>query len=643
MTRRYLYSLLGILFVSLWVTAIYYNSLSGGFYHDDLPNLVANPEVKITDLNLTSIEQAATSSESGKLKRPISMLSFAMNYYFFGDQPLSFRITNVLLHISTGIIIFLLVYQLKNLSILNLNNNEKNSLYLSLIIAIICLIHPVHVSTVAYIVQRMTILAALFSMLAILFYVLGRKRHISSKKTNITYYLLSAFAFIAAVLCKENAILTLLILASIELIIFRQHLSNREKHNQNKLIYICSGLILFLTIFYGPTLITYYAEETLRIRDFTLEERLLTQLRIVPQYIIWFFIPNIQELGLFHDDIKLSSSFLNPITTLLGLIFIIILITIAIVFRKKSPLLSLGICWFFIGHILESTFIPLELLYEHRNYLPYIGLTIATCATLLHTFHKLNNIAQLFLVSIIVILLSSITSIRASHWSSELSFAYFETLNHPKSVRANHTLGMVYYKLAINDNPEYEDKAIKYLLAASKLDSRHIQPEAALIQLSFKLQKPASPEWINFIAEKLEHSPPRLDHANLLKQLTACIDNKCILPIDASEFLFDSALSNNRLEKFPATHAATLSAKAHFLLERQGSRSEAENLMKSSIAISPHRTQYYADYVNLLLLLERPEDALIILENAYISDNQGKFTYELDTLKNKINSSTKKK
>ena len=70
-----------LLFILIF--SAYLPSIQGGFYHDDLPNLVANSDVQIKTLSVESLATAATSSESGKLKRPISMLSFALNYYFF--------------------------------------------------------------------------------------------------------------------------------------------------------------------------------------------------------------------------------------------------------------------------------------------------------------------------------------------------------------------------------------------------------------------------------------------------------------------------------------------------------------------------------------------------------------------------------
>ncbi len=178
-----------------------------------------------------------------------------------------------------------------------------------------------------------------------------------------------------------------------------------------------------------------YASGGFSSRPFTMLERVLTESRVVSSYISLIFIPRINEFGLFHDDIALSTGILTPWTTLSSLIFLGVLIAISLIYRKKHPLFAFGIAWFFIGHLLESTFFPLEIAHEHRNNFPSIGLIIAAVSL----FSSLNVSPKKAAISILSasLVLSSITFLRSTQWSNEYDQAYFETVHHPKSPAAH--------------------------------------------------------------------------------------------------------------------------------------------------------------------------------------------------------------
>ena len=81
-------------------------------------------------------------------------------------------------------------------------------------------------------------------------------------------------------------------------------------------------------------------------------------------------LPNLAEMGLHHDDFVISKTLLSPWTTLPAIAGLLALAVGALVLRKKHPLITFGIVFFFVAHALESTIIPLEIAFEHRNYLP---------------------------------------------------------------------------------------------------------------------------------------------------------------------------------------------------------------------------------------------------------------------------------
>ena len=614
---------------------VYFPALQGGFYHDDIPNLVYNDKVKIDELTVENVYQASVSSDASILKRPISMASFALNYYFFGEDPFSFKLTNLVLHVITSLLVFIFIFKITILAAPD-NSTRNNAIFFASAIALIWAIHPLHVSTVAYIVQRMAILATMFSLLSIVFYIYGRINLKNNKSQGITYLATSAIFVILGVFCKENAILAPLLILLIELTLFRNYAEKNfiKLSGLNRFLLIFTAISFAAFIFYFPQINKYFID-WYNTRDFSLEERLFTQARIIWHYIGWYIFPNIQDLGMYHDDIPLSSSILNPPTTILSIVGLILTLVVAIKCFKKYPLISLGIGWFFVGHLLESSILPLEIVYEHRNYLPAIGLILAAaeaCRILFSQFEKVAKLRMLGLF-VLVMVLSIITFTRATQWTDPLSFAYFEVQHHPESVRANHALGMAFRQLVLAGESKYTNEAYKHLAKAATLKSEYIHSEAALMKLSHETGKSISPNLINSINNKVANVALNNYHAGIIQDLVRCDSQQCLLPLDACELIIESALSNPRIHHSKLTHSTILSAKATMILERGGDRNIAENLFLEAIKISPHKTQYYVDYVNLLLLMNRPNEAVHYLELAYSSDRLKRHTDALNTLK----------
>ena len=603
--------------ISVLTFIIYLPSIHGDFIHDDRPNLVFNDRVQIDTLTIDSLKNAATSSSAGTLLRPISMGSFALNYYFFGDSPLSFKISNVILHILTGILVFLVIHQIQ--SILNNNKDVCSTYWFAVVVSVLWLVHPLHVSTVAYVVQRMAILSTFFSLLAMLFYIVGRTKIISNTNSGWLYFTLRIFSILLGIYSKENAVLTPIFILLIEAIIFYPQTSSETYKKLSKFsITIFATLVTILLLIYRNDISTYLSNWYYTTREFNISERLYTQARVIIYYIKWLVLPNIQELGLFHDDIPLSQSLISPITTLLSIITIGVLLLVSLMIRRTMPLLSLGIGWFFIGHILESTIIPLEMIYEHRNYLPSIGLIFAVTSlfsSILSNQSKLKHYTS-YIAIIVVAIFSLITSFRTNQWSDSTNFSYFEVQHHPKSLRANHSLGMEYKSMVAAGYLKYKDEAYMYLEKASELGNKRLYSEAALIALAESLNEPAKPEWIDRMIIKLSTPVPRIDDVELLKTITSCTNHACILPTDAAELLFNALESNPKLILNKSTHAKYHSARANFILQHGIDTEEAEYHLKAAINLDPNVIQYYVDYVNLLLALKQPKAALTYVNQA---------------------------
>ncbi|ORU91603.1 MAG: hypothetical protein A6F70_00570 [Cycloclasticus sp. symbiont of Bathymodiolus heckerae] len=453
------------------ILGIYSPGISGPFVFDDITNITTNTALRVTDLNFINLTTAALSGEAGPLKRPVAMISFAFNYYFAeGYSAPHFKITNILIQCLNATLVFILSLQLYKTTAVKTGSstNLKHATAFAFIISLLWAVHPINLTSVLYVVQRMTLLSTLFSLGSIILYLSARNRWVNhSFSWRVAgLFFTGIISLLFALFSKENAVLIPFIILLIELVFythekpwpFIKKLSKKQRLAGIIAIISISTVALFWAI--------DYAAGGFNSRTFTMLERVLTESRVVCLYIAMIFIPRINSFGLFHDDIILSTSLLSPWTTITSIIFILGLLITAFHYRKKNPLFALGIGWFFIGHLLESTFFPLEIAHEHRNHLPSIGLIIAAISCIpIQKFNYTKNIILIILVSLI---LASITWIRSNQWSNRYDQAFYETLHHPLSAAAQTT-----FSSAAGSAGKYNE-ALMAIKKASQIDPKEI-------------------------------------------------------------------------------------------------------------------------------------------------------------------------
>lgn len=430
--------------------ACYLPGLTGSFISDDGANIRLNPFLKIDSLDFSSLWQAASSGGTSPLSRPISMASFAVNHYFFGMDPYYFKAINLAIHLVNGILVFFLVRLLLSLHLRGRGVPDDNTAsWAGLAVAAIWLLHPFNLTGVLYVVQRMTSLAALFTLAGLALYLYGRKKLLDGNWSG--FFSIGTAIFIAtplAALCKENGVLLPLLILVTEVTLLRWHTPDqRTRHILVTMVGLSVMVPLLLGLFYvfkNPDLILGgYVW-----RDFSLTERLMTEARMLWFYLHMIVVPNMGEMGLQHDDILISRGLLSPWTTLPAIAGLLVLAAGAFTMRNKQPLITFGIVFFFAGHIMESTIIPLELAFEHRNYLPMFGillpLTFYTLNPLLHLPSvRMRRVAFLLLV----ILFAWLTATRAQQWGDTFIMRMMEVERHPNSVRAHIDLANLYKNL----------------------------------------------------------------------------------------------------------------------------------------------------------------------------------------------------
>ena len=319
-------------------------------------------------------------------QRPTAILSFALNYYFHSYNLPGYHIVNISIHIFNAFLLYYIIKLTLFLAIKNkfLKLSKINFHITALLATLLWVLNPIQIFSVTYIVQRMNSLAALFSLIALYLYILARlttknnSNHSLSFKS-LTLFFTSFLATIVAITCKQNAIILPLLVAIYELHFFSDGIKPFfKKITATKIKTLISlTIILFAFILFG--LIFYlntngsperFLKDLYKNKPFTLPERLYTQTRLIIYYISLIFYPNPSRLSLLVE-IKKSTSIFQPISTLFSIILIFsILFTATIAYIRKKRILSFAIFWFFAAHLIESTFLPLELAYIHRNYLP---------------------------------------------------------------------------------------------------------------------------------------------------------------------------------------------------------------------------------------------------------------------------------
>lgn len=407
-------------FLLLICLSLYWAGLSGPLLLDDFPQLSPLLDKK------TDWQALIITSESGPLKRPISMASFLLNTLLPGDTIFWWKLTNVIIHLLNGVLVFLLSLQL-----FSATNSQSNTQLRWPAIALsgIWLLHPLHVSTILYTVQRMTELSSLFVFFGLLCYMKGRRLQQKNKSGKLELGLCFLLFLPLAALSKESGILLPLLTLTIEVFVFRFNGESGTK--KSLLIYYSVFLILpfvFGLYFIESSLLTGYEG-----RGFTLEERLLTEFRVIWLYIFQLVVPIQSYMGFFHDDFMISHGWFSPVTTIASLAGIIVLFVLVVKIRHRMPLVALGIVFFFAAHSLESTIIPLELVFEHRNYLPSFGLFLALVS--LFREAKLNTVISSFTSTIVLVFLAVLTLMRVNTWSSETSLYNYMLTVHPRSPR----------------------------------------------------------------------------------------------------------------------------------------------------------------------------------------------------------------
>jgi protein O-mannosyl-transferase len=456
---------------------------------------------------------------SGPMGRTVSMGTFVLEKLYFDAGILGNKRVNIVLHIVNGGVLawlFLLLFRQQGVS---------GYRGLALGLAAIWLVHPLWVSTVLYAVQRMTMLATLCMLLAAISYIYWRSRWRQGTVQWVGAVPVVVFTLLG-VFCKENAALIVPVILLMEVFWFQFLDSDGAPLKRVKVaIYtlIAGGgvALIGILVFNWGYILSKYAK-----RPFTFEERVLTQFRALWDYVYQWFFPQIERMGIYHDDLVWSQSLTQPLTTLLSILgWLAVLLISALLLRfRDGRLLVFAIAWFLVGHSLESSLWALELYFEHRNYFPAIGLVLflgVFCAGAIKRWPEVK--APIFAwLAVVAIVLSIPLSSLVQVWSSQPMLILHHLNGHPMSSRANLDMAVQVAQYGS------ADKALAYSRKGFEVSTIEREGDLAVrnIALLCMMGKPVYPSEIDRIGQSDERRP--LSSVTTLLTLTRMIqDDRC--------------------------------------------------------------------------------------------------------------------
>lgn len=392
---------------------------------DDLVRLEENPRLAM---------DVVFGDTSGLFGRSVSMATFVVERLLLDQGMEGSKRVNIAIHIfNSALVMWLMMLVFGHL-------RTAHRGWMAVLLGAVWLLHPLFVSTVLYAVQRMAIMSTLFMLLSIIAYLYWRFALIDGRAATTRLFLVIVFLSLG-LLAKENAIVAVPILLTIEVLLFGflgrdgQQLNWLRNITWSLIILGALGLIVALVIRLDSLARSYH------FRPFSLEERLLTQSRIVWDYVLQLVSPDVSRMGLYHDNIVVSTSITQPpVTTFAILGWVLLLVVLILALRWKiGRIVALGAAWFLLGHSVESTVIPLELYFEHRNYFPAIGLLLVLAAVYSALVSRWRELAAplLALFSLIPLMLAMQTSSQVQIWSSRPLLSLNHVNAHPGSARAN--------------------------------------------------------------------------------------------------------------------------------------------------------------------------------------------------------------
>lgn len=481
---------------------------------------------------------------AGPTGRPISLLTFMVNYADWPNNPWGFIKISIIIHCINSALVFIIALRLFDL----LPSLKKHKWFGACITGIVWATLPIHASGILMAVQRMTLISAFFIFLTLYIFILLRSK---IKNNNLISLLFINTIIIAggllAIYSKENGIIVITLIALLEIFFFR--IKKEERHIfwkawlSSTLIVVPLLLLIYFTINYKSIQNNFHF-----YRGYELSSHIATQLIILWDYIKQIILPRSSVMGPFHDDhITYTWKTLQPWIALSA--WILTLSISSYLYIKKNSItckmLLFSILFYLASHQIESTFIPLELYFEHRNYVASLGIVFFVAILLSEIVNQTNKyLKSLMIASTIYIFYSFSLFQITTLWAQPLFAAEMWYKYHPNSPRAVQSLSSEYsihsFENASQDIlTEFSIRnkdvgiGIQSLFLSCKTDNNNLINIRNLSKQVAALEKPASiTTYIDDLGELIR-------------------ENKCGISLSEYDSFLDVLLENEKINRSP--------------------------------------------------------------------------------------------
>jgi len=501
---------------------VYAGIIDGPFVFDDHNAIVQNRAIQIEQFDTQALAQIA--SESYLPTRFFANLTFALNYLTSGLETRSYHTVNIVIHALNAILVYLFLGQLLRSRPELVKAHVLR--WLPLLAAALWALHPIQTQAVSYVVQRMAELAFFFYLLSLVLYLAARRAN--TKRPRGALLSLAVLSGLLALLNKENAATLPLAILLVEWF-FLQQADWQWLKKRFWVLLGAAAILLFAGLIYTGGNLVGHVLDGYQGRSFDLQERLLTQPRVILHYLYLWFVPLPGNFVLDYD-FRLSTGLLSPLTTLPAVLFILVAVGLALRYAARFPLPALSVLWLFLSQTIESSIIPLEIIFEHRMYLPSVGVALLCALAILSIPYRHASAA---IVLLVLPALASSTQARNQVWTDTLLLWQDSATKSPSSPRALAQLGKVLmdrgrwseavsalkkalaldpgnYKIHLNLAAVYANMSEPDLAEKHLLEARTIRPDsiAVLYNLShFARQKDRWRESKAYLQQILDADP----------------------------------------------------------------------------------------------------------------------------------------
>lgn len=503
--------IIAVVVLSILIASAYGGTFYSPLILDDFHSFVYERSVFITDWTVSSL--VLLSKTVFGWVRWLPMLSFSIDHWAGKGDIAYFHLTNLLIHLVCFFSLIFLAFNLLKAAGEKESDHGLPAPLLAIFVAGLWALHPVQTNAVTYLVQRMASIQALFFIASTAFYTLGRRKHIHEDRTKVAsfFYVLSFLAAVAASLSKENAAMLPVMVLVTEIWFFSPDLlSSLWKRLRQGPVVLWAFLVLALVVlsFYGVR-VYQDLQGGYNSRPFTMMERVLTEGRVVVWYASLLLWPAPSRMSIEHD-FQLSTSLFNPLTTLPAMILVAVMGWLILRYRKRYPLLSYGGAWFLMNLVIESSVVPLELVFEHRLYLPSAGFCLAMgylFTDLLGYLLANRSVRDVLILNsccfaLVFSALTLLTFLRNEAWSDNVSIYQDAVLKAPNNPRARANLAVAYGMSGVHEQAISE--AEKAIDLGQRLNEQYAVASNTIVGSLIGLQR---------YEEAVERGEYLLDHA----------------------------------------------------------------------------------------------------------------------------------